>query len=147
MFGATDTSSGPEVAPVGIVMLTDVALQLLMVTATSFSSTSLAPCEAPKPVPEISTWLPIEPVVAETLLITGAGAAAELTDTLSKAAVATAVGRLLTAKPMYTFCARVTVWLPNGTQFTPSLEPDIVNTFPLRTSLSQYGNAGMLAND
>jgi hypothetical protein len=148
IVGATDTSNGPDVAPVGIVMLTDVLLQLLIVTATSFSNTSLPPCVAPNPEPDITTWLPIEPVVAETPLITGAGAPTELTDTLSNAAVATGdVVRLLTANPMYTLCAMLTVWLPNCIQFTPSLEPDMVNTFPLLASFSQYGNVGVLAKD
>jgi hypothetical protein len=42
--------------------------------------------------------------------MTGAGAAAELTDTLSNVAVAKeAVVRLLTASPMYTFGAMLTV--------------------------------------
>jgi len=100
MLGATDTSSGPDVAPVGIVMVSDVALQLLMVTAAPFSSTALLPCVAPNPEPDITTWLPIDPVVAETAVITGAGAAAEFTDTLSNVAVAEElVTRLLTAKP------------------------------------------------
>jgi hypothetical protein len=101
MLGATDTSIGPEVAPAGIVMVIDVVLQLLMVTATPLSRTALPPCVAPNPEPEITTWLPIAPVVAETAVITGAGAAAEFTDTLSKIPVAKEVPvRLLTAKPM-----------------------------------------------
>src|SRR5215467_2288704 len=100
MLGATATSSGPDVAPVGIVMVSDVALQLLMVTAAPFSSAALPPCVAPNPEPEITTWLPIDPVVAETAVIPGAGAAAEFTDTLSTVAVAEElVTRLLTAKP------------------------------------------------
>ena len=71
-----------------------------MVTAAPFSSTALLPCVAPKPVPEITTWLPIDPVVAETPVMTGAGAAAVLSDTLSKLAVASEeVFRLLTANP------------------------------------------------
>jgi hypothetical protein len=73
-------------------------------------------------VPEITTWLPVDPLVADTLLITGAGADAELIDTLSKAAVANAeVLPLVTAKPTFTLCAIVIVWLaPNCVQFTPS---------------------------
>ncbi len=149
MLGATETNNGPEVAPTGIVMLIDVPLQVLIVTATPFSRTTLPPCVAPKPEPDITTWLPIEPVVAETPLTTGAGAAAELTDTLSNVAVAKEdVVRLLTANPTYMFCAMLTVWLaPNCTQFIPSLDPYILNTFPLLTSLSQYGSVGALAND
>ena len=100
MFGAMETSKGPDVAPGGIVMVIDVPLQVLIVTAAPFSRTALPPCEAPKPVPEITTWLPIEPVVAETPAMIGAGAAAELTDTLSNVAVAKEdVVRLLTARP------------------------------------------------
>ncbi len=68
----------------------------------------------------------------------GSGA---LTDTLSKVAVASVeVLRLLTASPTYTFCAMLTVWLvPNGTQFTLSAEPYMLNTFPLLASLIQDG--------
>ena len=139
MLGAMETSKGPEVAPGGIVIVIDVPPQVLIVTAVPFSRTALPPCEAAKPEPEITTWLPIEPVVAETAVMTGAGAAAELTDTLSNVAVAKEdVVRLLTARPMYTFCAMLTVWLdPNCTQFTPSAEPYMVNTFALLTSLIQ----------
>jgi hypothetical protein len=77
--------------------------------------------------------------------MTGAGAAAELTDTLSNVAVAKeAVVRLLTASPTYTFAAMVTVWLvPNCTQFTPSAEPYMLNTFPLRTSFIQFGSVAL----
>jgi hypothetical protein len=53
--GATDTTNGPEVAPPGIVMLIDVALQVLIVTAVPFSNTTLFPWEPPNPVPEITT--------------------------------------------------------------------------------------------
>ncbi len=143
MLGAMDTSKGPEVAPTGIVMLIAVPLQVLIVTAAPFSRTTLPPCEAPKPEPEITTWLPIEPVVAETAVMTGAGAAAELTDTLSNVAVAKEdVVRLLTASPTYTFCAMLTVWLvPNCTQFTSSGELYMVKTFPLLASFIQYGRA------
>jgi len=73
----------------------------------------------------------------------GCGATAAVTDTLSKVAVATEeVVRLLTASPTYTFCAMLTVWLaPNCSQFAPSAELYIVNTFPLLVSLIQYGKA------
>src|SRR6266850_3314879 len=90
MLGAAETSKGPEVAPTGMVILIDVPLQVLIVTAAPFSRTALPPCKAPKPEPEITTWLPMDPVVAETAVMTGAGAAAELTDTLSNVAVAKA---------------------------------------------------------
>jgi hypothetical protein len=146
--GATDTSNGPDVAPAGIVIVIDVLLQLLIVTAEPFSKTVLLPCGLPNPLPEITTWLPTDPVVAETPLITGAGAAAELTDTLSNVAVAKeAVVRLLTASPTYTFAAMLTVWLvPNGTQFTPSADPYMLNTFPLRTSFIQFGSVALPTN-
>ena len=55
MHGATDTTNGPEVAPTGIVMLIDVALHMLIVTAVPFSNTTLFPWEALNPVPEITT--------------------------------------------------------------------------------------------
>jgi hypothetical protein len=141
--GATDTSNGPDVAPAGIVIVIDVLLHALIVTAEPFSRTVLPPCGLPNPAPEITTWLPTDPVVADTPVITGAGAAAELTDTLSNVAVAKeAVVRLLTASPMYTLAAMLTVWLvPNGTQFTPSVEPYMVNTFPLLTNFIQFGGA------
>jgi hypothetical protein len=73
--------------------------------------------------------------------MTGAGAAVELTDTLSNVVVAKeAVVRLLTASPTYTLDAMLTVWLvPNCTQFTPSALPYILNTFPLLTSFIQFG--------
>jgi len=139
MLGAMETSKGPEVAPVGIVIVMDVLLQVLMVTAAPFSRTALPPCEAPKPEPEITTWLPIDPVVAETAVMTGAGAAVELTDTASKLAVARAeVFRLLTARPTYTFCAMLTVWFePSWVQFTPSGEPYIANAFPVLVNFIQ----------
>src|SRR5215469_5815221 len=100
MLGATDTSIGPVVAPAGMVIVSEVSLQVLMVTAAPLSSTALPPCVAPKPEPEITTWLPIDPVVAETAVINGAGADAEFTATLSNVPVAReAVLRLLTASP------------------------------------------------
>jgi hypothetical protein len=85
--GATDTTTGPVVAPTGIVMVIEVSLQLLTITGDPLSNTRLPPCTAPKPEPEITTWLPTGPVVADRPLMTGAGAAAELTDTLSNVAV------------------------------------------------------------
>jgi len=148
MLGAMEASKDPEVAPTGIVMLIDVPLQVFTVTAAPFSNTALPPCIAPNPLPVITTWLPMDPVVAETAVITGAGAAVELTDMLSNVALASEeVVRLLTASPTYTFCAMLTVWLvPCCNQFTPSAELYIVNTFPLRASLIQYGKAP-LPND
>src|SRR5258708_3919749 len=141
MLGATETSTDPELAPVGMVMLIDVPIQVLTVTAAPFSSPALPPCGAPNPEPDITTWLPMDPVVADTAVITGAGAAAELTDTPSNVPVAKEdVVRLLTASPTYTFCAMLTVWLvPNCVQLTLSAEPYMLNTFPLLASLIQDG--------
>jgi uncharacterized membrane protein YdfJ with MMPL/SSD domain len=100
-LGPTKTAKSPEVAPVGIVMLIDVAFQELIVTGAPFRVTVLPPWEAPKPDPEITTWVPIGPVVVDSPVITGAGVVVELTDTLSNVAVDTAV-RLdpLTPSPM-----------------------------------------------
>src|SRR5690242_3479635 len=100
MVGATETSKGPEVAPLGMVMLREVVLQELTVTGMPWSSTRLPPCVAPKPVPVIATGLPTAPVVTETPVIMGAGADAELRETLSKVAVAVVeLLPLLTASP------------------------------------------------
>jgi hypothetical protein len=56
--------------------------------------------------------------------MTGAGAEAELTETLSKVAVARAeLLPLFTANPTYTFGVMLIVWLvPSCVQFTPSDE-------------------------
>jgi hypothetical protein len=52
----------------------------------------------------MTTWFPIDPVVAETLVMAGDGLAAVLTETLSKVAVAKAVVEpLVTASPILTF--------------------------------------------
>src|SRR5260370_25174215 len=88
MLGATETTKGPEVAPKGMVMFMDVLLQELLLTGAPFSSITLAPCEAPNPVPEITTGLPTDPLVAETLVMAGPGAEGLLSDTWSKVAVA-----------------------------------------------------------
>ena len=71
----------------------------------------------------------------------GGGGPGVVSDTLSKVAVAKeAVVRLLTAGPTHTFGAMLTVWLvPNATQFTPSADPYMLNTFPLLTSFIQFG--------
>jgi hypothetical protein len=143
MLGATETTKGPgpEVAPNGIVIVIDVplALQESIVTGAPFSVTMLPPCDAPNPVPEITAWLPTNPMAGETLVMTGAGTAGELIDTLSNVAVARVeLLSLLTASPMYTFCAMLIVWLvPNGTQFTPSGERYPLNVLPLRTNFTQ----------
>jgi hypothetical protein len=122
MLGATETTMYPDVAPVGIVVVMDVPLHELIVTGTSFNNTTLLLCVVPNPEPEITTWLPIDPVVAETLVITGAGAAVELIDTLSNVAVVRwDVLSELTANPMYTFDPMLIVCdEPTWVQFTPS---------------------------
>jgi len=72
----------------------------------------------------------------------GDGAGFVLIETLSKVAVARLeVLPLLTAKPMYTFCAMGIVrLLPNCTQVTPSSELYPLKLLPLRTTFTQYGN-------
>jgi len=55
MLGANRTARGPELAPDGSVIVTEVLLQELTVTAAPFSITKLLLCAAPKPVPEITT--------------------------------------------------------------------------------------------
>jgi hypothetical protein len=75
----------------------------------------------------------------------GGGGPGEVRDTLSKVAVAReAVVRLLTASPMYTLTAMLTVWLvPNCAQFTPFADPYMLNTFPLLTSFIQFGSVAL----
>ena len=101
IVGATTTTNGPEVAFAGMLMLIEVALQEFMVTTASFSSTALLPCVVPNPEPLITTCVPTAPVFREREVISGAGADAVLTETLSKLAVATAEPSFaLTARPM-----------------------------------------------
>jgi hypothetical protein len=100
MFGATKTNTGPDVAPAGIVIAMEVALHELMVTAIPFKYTTLPVCCAPKALPLINTWLATVPVVAERVVICGAGEAAVSTETLSKLAVTRLLGEPLdTARP------------------------------------------------
>ncbi len=87
MLGATATTSRPDVAPTGTVNTIDVLLHKLIVIGVPFSNTTLPFCVAPKLLPVISTWLPTEAVVADKPVITGAGVALELIDTLSKVPV------------------------------------------------------------
>ena len=87
MLGATATVSGPEVAPGGMVTLIEVALQAFTVIAKPFRNTTLLPCNVPKPVPEMVTEFPGNPIVVEREEIVGAGDAALLTETLSNTAV------------------------------------------------------------
>jgi len=142
MLGATETVSGPEVAPEGIVMLIDVSLQELTGTGEPLNMTSLLPCDPPNPEPEMVTGLPVVPVVAETDKMLGPGVEVVLMDTLSKVAVASAeLSKLATANPIYTLCAMLMVCgVPNSTQFTPSLEAFSVKVLPLRITSTQYGS-------
>lgn len=55
MAGATRTAKGPEVAPAGMVTVSDVSLQELTGTNAPFRVTMLFPCVEPKPVPEMTT--------------------------------------------------------------------------------------------
>jgi len=55
MLGATETSNGPEVVPVGIVITIDALDHKLIVIGKLFSITKLPPCDAPKPVPLMAT--------------------------------------------------------------------------------------------
>ena len=55
MLGATDTANGPEVAPDAIVTVMEAAFQELIVIGVPFSSTTLLPCVAPNPLPDIIT--------------------------------------------------------------------------------------------
>jgi len=87
MLGPTRTDRGPEVAPVGIVIAMNVSLQELIVVSIPLNITTLLLCADPNPEPAIAIWSPTGPVVAERLVMTGAGAAMELIDTLSKVAV------------------------------------------------------------
>ena len=84
MLGATETTKIPEAAPDGIVIIMDASCQELTVTGVPFRVTKLLPCAPPNPEPSTSIWLPTEPVVEDRPVITGAGEAAELTETLSK---------------------------------------------------------------
>src|ERR1700739_2489241 len=100
MLGASWTAITPDVTPVGIVAVIDVALHELIVNGESFNKTTLLPCKAPKPEPEITTCVPTAPVVEDSIVITGAVSVAELTDTLSKDPLWRVDGLpLLNAKP------------------------------------------------
>jgi hypothetical protein len=86
------------------VIVIEVALHELIVVGAPFKRTALPACVAPNPVPEMATWPPTAPVVADTEVITGAGFADVSTETLSKVAVPKVdVPPLVTNKPMYTF--------------------------------------------
>jgi hypothetical protein len=69
MLGARAAPKYPELAPVGIVTVIEVALQESTVTGASLRRPALLPWEAPNPVPEITTCWLTDPVVAETPVI------------------------------------------------------------------------------
>ncbi len=51
---------------------------------------------------------------------------------------------LFTANPTYTFCPMLIVWLvPNGTQFTPSEETELLKLLPLLATFTQYGSVAL----
>jgi len=78
--------------------------------------------------------------VAETPVITGAGVAAELTDTLSNVAVASdEVLPLFTTKPIYTFGVMLTVLVSHQGPIHPVRRRIAAQCAPLRTSSIQYG--------
>src|SRR5271169_5379468 len=83
MLGATVTTIGPEVAPDGMVMVMEVALQELTVTGVPLSATTLLPCVAPNAEPLMTTWVPTGPLAGEIPEMFGAGAAAVEMETLS----------------------------------------------------------------
>src|SRR4051794_18606125 len=110
MLGPTVTTTAPEVAPDGTVKMMEVAVHELIVVAAPLSVTWLPETWVlPKFEPVTVTWVPTGPVVADNVLIAGAGAALDPTDTLSNVAVPTVEEPLATARPMYTFDAMVTV--------------------------------------
>src|SRR5512138_2333329 len=121
MAGATVTASAPDVAPGGTVASMLVLLQELMVRGAPLSSARLPFWGTPKLAPVMVTELPMDPVVAESVLMLGTGAAAEVMETLSKVAVASEAEPLLAARPRYTLAAMAMVWVePSCTQLTPS---------------------------
>jgi len=148
MLGATETVSGPDVAPDGIVMLIEESLHEPTGTGEPLNMTSLLPCDPPKPEPEMVTGLPVDPVVAETDKMLGPGVEVVLIDTLSNVAVANAeLSKLATANPIYTLCAIEMVrGVPSSTQFTPSLEAFSVNVLPLRITSTQYGSVTLMCD-
>jgi hypothetical protein len=95
--------------------------------------------------------VPLPPCVIVTLLgeveseKLGGGATVVLTETLSKVAVARAAALpLFTAKPTYTLCPIVIVWLvPTCTQFTPSVDAKLLKVFPLLLTFTQYGSVAL----
>src|SRR5580704_14804468 len=121
MLGAADTINGPDVAPTGIVKTILKFPHEVTGIGAPFRSNTLPPCVTPKLLPSIATSLPTEAVVGDKPLITGAGDAVELIETLSRFA-ASRYPFPLTTRPMYTVCAIGTVVLASCVQLTPSDE-------------------------
>src|SRR5438445_482138 len=90
--------------------------------------------------------VPVFPVVAERLEMTGATDAEELIETLSKVPEPRLpVVLLLTAKPTYTDCCIFTVSVdPNWLQSIPSADTYALNELPDRTSFSHLGKLNEL---
>jgi hypothetical protein len=122
-----------------MVMVMDEALHEFTVTGAPLKVTTLLPCDAPKFEPVTTTCVPTGPLVGEMLEMLGAGTETVEIETLSKVAVASIeLLSLLTASPMYTFCAMGIVCVgPTCVQFTPSGEPKPLKLLPLRTTFTQ----------
>jgi hypothetical protein len=67
----TDTTTLPEVAPVGTGTTMLVALQLVAVAAVPLKDTVLVPCDVPKLVPVMVTGVPTGPEVGAKLVMLG----------------------------------------------------------------------------
>lgn len=134
----TETSNCPDVAPVGIVNSMEVEVQESTVMLVPLSVTWLLPCDAPNPDPKIPTCPPVEPVVAEMLLMTGTIVKVDpllvspdaLTTTLTAPAEAGAGTTMLVALQLVGVVAvppNVTVLDPC---VAPKLDPMIVTEVP-----------------
>lgn len=67
-----------------------------------------------------------------------AGAVAEMEILANVAVASNELLSLLTARPTYTFCAMLIVWVvPICVQFTPSGEPKLLKLLPLRDTFTQ----------
>ena len=86
--GATETETGPVLAPVGIVIVIEVSDQAVTVALVLPIHATLLPCVEPKPAPEMTTDVPTGPVVVERLATTAEGVTSVVTERLSNVAVA-----------------------------------------------------------
>jgi hypothetical protein len=113
---ATVTITFPVVAPVGIVPVTDVADQLVMLSAVPFTVIVLLPWVSPKFNPEICTGEPRSPLVGDTLAIRGVGRTANSTRLLPTPPTWTTIlpvvsfGTVTTILPGVQLTAVATVW-------------------------------------